>query len=118
MGEVTQLARGKLSPAMVPSEDTAQVLSATPTLRGSASRGPSRTRDRSPGRSVSQLPVRSASLSLAKCAFLWRPRFPDRSARLQGLTFPSTATLERTRATLLELASLLVQELLLALDMA
>merc|ERR1711874_771306 len=98
--------------------DTAQVLSATPTLRGSASRGPSRTRDRSPGRpatlsqgrSVSQLPVRSA--------FLWRPRFPDRSARLQGLTFPSTATLERTRATLLELASLLVQELLLALDMA
>merc|ERR1711874_938556 len=81
--------------------------------------GPSRTRDRSPGRpatlsqgrSVSQLPVRSASLSLAKCAFLWRPRFPDRSARLQGLTFPS-------RATLLELASLLVQELLLALDMA
>merc|ERR1711874_833353 len=78
--EVTQLARGKLSPATVPSEDTAQVLSATPTLRGSASRGPSRTRDRSPGRpatlspdrSVSQLPVRSAFLSLAKCAFPWR----------------------------------------------
>merc|ERR1711887_98738 len=91
-----------------------------------ASRGPSRTRGRSPGRpatlsqgrSVSRLPARSASLSLAKCAFLWRPRFPDRSVRPQGLTFPSTATLERTMATLLELASLLVQELLLALDMA
>merc|ERR1711874_19390 len=70
--EVTQLARERLSPATAPSGDTPQVLSATPTLRGSASRGPSRTRDRSPGRPVSQLPVRSAFLSLAKCAFLWR----------------------------------------------
>merc|ERR1711887_139477 len=91
-----------------------------------ASRGPSRTRGRSPGRpatlsqgkSVSQLPVRSASLCLAKCASLWRPRFPDRSVRPQGLTFPSTAILERTKATSLELDLLLVLGLFLVLDMA
>ena len=67
---------------------------------------------------MSQLPARSASLCLAKCAFLWRPRFPDRSVRPQGLTFPSMAILERTKATSLELASLLALELLLVLDMA
>merc|ERR1719312_57993 len=117
--EVTQWARGRPSPATVPSEDTPQVLSATPTLRDSASRGPSRTPGRSQGRpatlsqgrSVSQLPVRSVSLSLAKCVSLWRPRFPDRSARPQGLMFPSTATLEKTKATLLEPALLLVLDL-------
>merc|ERR1712105_40672 len=64
------------------------------------------------GRSVSQLPAKSVSLCLAKCVSLLRPRFPDRSVRLQGLTFPSMAILERTMATLLELA------LLLVLDMA
>merc|ERR1712243_84904 len=90
------------------SEDTAQVLSATLTQRGSASRGRSRTQGRSPdrpaipsqGRSVSLLPMRSASLC--------RPRFPDRSVKPQGLTFPSMAILERIMATLLELALLLV----------
>ena len=55
-----------------------------------------------------QLPARSVSLCLVKCVSLWRPRFPDRSVKPQGLTFPSMAILERIMATLLELALLLV----------
>merc|ERR1712105_572251 len=99
MGEVTQWARGMQSPATVPSEDTAQVLSATPTQRGSASRGRSRTQGKSPdrpaipsqGRSVSQLPMRSASLCLAKCASLWRSECLVRCAMMLR---SSTMTME------------------------
>merc|ERR1712029_403429 len=108
-------------------EDTPQVLSATPTLRDSASRGLSRTPGRSPGRpatlsqgrSVSQLPVRSVSLSLAKCASLWKSGClvrcatmlrsstttmePELLVELELLVEPELSVLEPVLVSLLEL---------------
>merc|ERR1719209_2157093 len=125
--EVTLWARGRQRPATeVLLEDTAQVLSATPTLRGSASRGLSRMPGRSPGRpatlslgrSVSQLPARSVSLwrsgCLVRCATMSRSSTTTMELEL---LVELQLSVEPVLSVEQELALLLVPELEQDMDM-
>merc|ERR1712212_1306008 len=96
----------------VPPEDTPQVLSATLTLRGSASRGPSRTPGRSPGRPATLSQGRSASQLPARSASLWRSGCLVRCATMSR---SSTTTMEPELSVEPELSEV-EQELVLLLE--
>merc|ERR1711887_359053 len=97
----TATARGMLTPAMdtEPITATPLDLSATPTPRGSASRGQSRTLARSPGRSATQFPGRSVcpsksvSQDLSAMTTRWRESTIPMGDSSDTLLLPLWATL-------------------------
>merc|ERR1712076_234930 len=116
---VLDMARERLLVDMVVTMATPLDPSAMPTLRGSATRGLSRTLARSQGRFATQSPVKSATLCLVKSATplpmrsvsLWRSRSPVRSATPPEPQCTSMDTPGRTIAMDMVLVLLLVMVL-------